>query len=213
MSQNAIRSLLLVLLVLLVPLSRMEAGNTYADIAKAQMVIAEIQKIVDKYNKLTIDLEPPEPIHGNSGKFYCPFKEDGSLTEWANKALNVQAGAYAGEKAGSAAGKALASKVPLGGLMSNKIKKQGKKMGAMAAIGGDKFVKKTTALSFGSLDELIVYLHAAERGNPDYQSAVASAMAIYPDMQSRVDYAINQAYKKAAKAQKEAAKAAKKKSK
>lgn len=42
---------------------------------------------------------------------------------------------------------------------------------------------------------------------------MASVMAIHPEMENRVDYAITQAYRQAAKEKKAAAKAAKKKEK
>ncbi len=88
-----------------------------ADLAKAQALIYKINEVVDKYRELTIELEAPKSIDSGKGKFLVPFKDDGQMTAWANKALEAQAGAAVGEKAGSAVGKALATKVPLGGFM------------------------------------------------------------------------------------------------
>ena len=170
-----------------------------ADVAKAQVIINKINKVVEKYREMTIDLEAPESLEGGKGKFLVPFTDDGDLTEWASKALEAQAGAAVGEKAGSAVGKALGAKVPFGGMMGGSAKKKGKQMGTAVALGGMPFVKETTDRSLNNVDDYIVYLHVVHQGNPDYQSGLASAMALHPEMEGRIDFAIKNAYKKAAK--------------
>jgi len=175
------------------------SAATVADLAKAQMIINKIDQVVQKYRELTIELEAPPALDGGKGKYLVPFTEEGQLTEWAQKALQAQAGAAVGEKAGSAVGKALASKVPFGGLAAGGAKKKGKQMGAAAAIGGMKFIKDTTQHSLNNVDDYIVYLHVKYSDNPDYQKGIASAMALHPEMEGRTDFAMRNAYKKAAK--------------
>lgn len=170
-----------------------------ADVAKAQVIINKIDRVVEKYREMTIDLEAPKSLEGGQGKFMVPFTDDGDLTEWASKALEAQAGAAVGEKAGSAVGKALGAKAPFGGLMGASAKKKGKKVGTAVALGGMPFLKETTDRSLNNVDDYIVYLHVAHGSNPDYQSGLASAMALHPEMEGRIDFAIKNAYKKAAK--------------
>lgn len=175
------------------------SAASVADLAKAQVVISQINKVVEKYREMTIELEAPPALVGGKGKFMVPFTDDGGLTEWAEKALEAQAGAAVGEKAGSAVGNALASKVPFGGLMGSSAKKKGKKMGTAIALGGMPFIQETTDRSLNNVDDYIVYLHVLYGSNPDYQRGIASAMALHPEMEGRTDYAIKNAYKKAAK--------------
>ncbi len=170
-----------------------------ADVAKAQVVINKINKVVEKYREMTIDLEAPKSLEGGQGKFMVPFTDDRDLTAWASKALEAQAGAAVGEKAGSAVGKALGAKVPLGGLMGASAKKKGKKVGTAVALGGMPFIKETTDQSLNNVDDYIVFLHVVHGANPNYQSGLASAMALHPEMEGRIDFAIKNAYKKAAK--------------
>jgi len=179
--------------------SHLLPAASMADVAKAQVIINKINRVVEKYREMTIDLEAPKSLEGGQGKFMVPFTDDGDLTEWASKALEAQAGAAVGEKAGSAVGKTLGAKVPFGGLMGASAKKKGKKVGTAVALGGMAFIKETTDQSLDNVDDYIVYLHVVHGANPDYQSGLASAMALHPEMEGRIDYAIKNAYKKAAK--------------
>ena len=170
-----------------------------ADLAKAQAIIYQINELVEKYREMTIELEAPNSMANSNGKYVLPFNDEGELTSWANKALEAQAGAAVGEKAGSVVGKALATKVPLGGFMAGSAKKKGKQVGAATAMGGMKFVKESSSRSLNKVDDYIVYLHVAHGSNPDYQKGLASAMALYPEMEGRTDFAIKNAYRQAAK--------------
>ena len=179
----------------------MQAASV-ADLAKAQAIIHKINELVEKYREMTIELEAPKSMANSNGKYVLPFNDDGELTGWANKALEAQAGAAVGEKAGSAVGKALATKVPLGGFMAGSAKKKGKQVGAATAMGGMKFIKESSNRSLNKVDDYIVYLHVVHGSNPDYQKGMASAMALYPEMEGRADFAKKNAYKQAAKAAK-----------
>lgn len=193
-------SLLLLSAVLFAP-SALRA-DTVADVVKAQKVIGAVAKLLTKYQQYGIDLPAPAPRSDAKGKYVLPYTEAGALTEWAAKTFNVQAGSLAGEKAGEAAGKALASKVPLGGLASGFMKKKGKEIGAMTALGGEKYVRSTSALSFDNLEDYAVYMHVKHGASGGYNQALAAAMAIYPQLETSYDAAINNAFKQALRAQK-----------
>jgi hypothetical protein len=120
---------------------------------------------------MTIELEAPASLDASKGEFMVPFTNDGELTEWAEKALNAQGGAAVGEKAESAVGKALGSKIPFGGFGGGAAKKKGKQMGAVTAIGGMAFIKKTTDRSLNNADDYIVYLQVQHSRSVKYQKA------------------------------------------
>jgi hypothetical protein len=190
-----LRSLTLILVFL--------AGSTAAfatsaaDVVKAQVILSKVLEFTSKYQAYAADVQAPAPITNNSGKFLIPYTPDGQLTEWATKTLSTQVGAAIGAKAGEEAGKHLAAKVPFGGLASGLVKKKGKEMGAVAAIGGMDFIKQTSSLSFNNLDDYAVYLHVTHANSGGYAQALAAAMAIYPSLEKGYDAAVKKAYQQA----------------
>ena len=176
-------------------------ADSVADLVKAQAVVSKVVQLLTEYQQYDIQLDAPAPRTNAKGKYVLPYNESGALTEWATKTFNVQAGSFAGEKAGEAAGKAVASKVPFGGLASGLMKK-GKEMGAMAALGGEKFVRSTSSLSFDNLDDYAVYLQVKHGQEPGFNQALAAAMAIYPQLETSYDWAISKAYQQALRARK-----------
>lgn len=175
-------------------------ATSAADLVKAQIVLNQVLAIAAKFNTVQLaDLSAPQPMANAKGKYVLPYTQAGALTEWANKALSTQLGAAIGEKAGDEVGKHLASRVPLGGLASGLMKKKGKEMGALAALGGEKYVRSTSSLSFNNLDDYAVYLHVKHGQGGDFKQALAAAMAIYPQLESSFDGAIKTAYQQAAK--------------
>ncbi len=177
-------------------------ATSAADIVKAQKILTTVIELTSKYQAATGHVTAPTPLANANGKFLIPYSADGQLTEWANKTLNTQLGAAVGAKVGEEAGKQLASRVPFGGLATGLIKKKGKEIGAVAAIGGLDYMKKTSAISFNDLDEYAVYLHVTHASGSDYTRALAAAMAVYPDLEKRYDDAVKTAYQKAEKANK-----------
>ncbi len=172
------------------------------DIIRAEKILRTVVDLTSKHQLAATDLKAPEPLTDKSGAFFAPFKADGTLTEWANKALSAQVGAALGAKAGEKATGLLASKVPLGGLLSGAAKKKGKELGAVAALGGEDFIKESSELSFNSLDELAVYMHAKHAGSSGYAQALATTIAIYPDLEKGYNVAIKKAVDLAAKQKK-----------
>jgi hypothetical protein len=187
----------LVLLTLVVTPVALHASDTMADIVKAQVVLGKVVQLMTKYAQYAITLEAPTPKANTKGKYLLPYNTNGELTEWATKTFNVKLGAMAGEKAGGMAGNAVASKVPLGGLASGFMKKKGKEMGAVAALGGQKYITSTSSMSFDKLDDYAVYLQVTHGKEAGLQQALAAAMAIYPELEAGYDVAVNKAYQRA----------------
>ena len=182
------------------------SANDAGDIVRAQILINKVLQVVDKYRELTVELRAPEPIKGNSGKYLLPYKSDGQMTEWAGKIVNVAASKVVGEKVGEKATEALASKIPFGGLAGGLIKKKSKEVTAQAFLGGPEFIKKNSDLSFANLNDYALYLHVQHSKSASYQQALAAAMALYPELETTMEGAVKDAYRKqAAQAPKKAA--------
>lgn len=181
------------------------------DVARAAAIVQRLVELNQKYAAYDVELAAPAPAGGVSGKYLLPIDENGALTEWAQKALNAQVGNIAGEQAGAAATKGLASVVPGGGLAGGFLKKKGKEAGALAALGGPEFIKKTSSISFNDVKAFAVYLHAKAGKNADYSKAVQAAIALYPDLEKSYSASVTAAYDAAVKdaaAKKAAAEAA-----
>lgn len=179
-------------------LSAAAHASSIADVAKAQLVLNAVIALASQFQTASGPLTPPTPIAGTTGKFVLPVNAVGEPTEWAQKSLNAEIGALIGEKAGEQAGKAVASHVPMGGLLSMAAKKKGKELGAITAIGGMDYIRRTSSLSFDSLDDYAVYLHATQAN----REAVAAAIAVYPKLEDAFQPAVKRAYQAAAKAAK-----------
>lgn len=173
-------------------------ATNMADVVKAQVILGKVLEITRKFNTVqAADIPAPPPRANTRGKYLLPYTEQGALTEWATKALNVQLGAAVGAKVGEEAGKQVASHVPFGGLASGFLKKKGKEAGAIAALGGMKYIKQTSSMSFDDLDDYAVYLHVRHGADGSYAQALAAAMAVYPELEGRYQTAIQQAYQRA----------------
>ncbi|MGJ3243384.1 MAG: hypothetical protein ACFE0O_10585 [Opitutales bacterium] len=201
------RSLLIGLLAGTLTLQPLVAIDDMGPIIKAQMVLGQVDRIIDKYEQVqalldsgAIVMEVPEPRYDNEGEYLLPFDIDGEPTEWATKALNTKVGAKAGEMAADQAGKAIASKVPFGGMFAGAMKKKAKEIGAVSALGGWDAIRDSSSLSFDKLSDYSVYLHHEFGGEAEYEQALAAAMAIYPQLEKSHRRALDQAYQEARQA-------------
>ena len=193
-----------ILLLALPSLVSAASSSSIGDIVRAQMIINQVLQVVAKAKEIqaatgagAAPAEPvaPEPVADMGGKFFLPFDAEGNLTGWANKAVGAQVGAAVGAKAGEKAGSMLASKVPFaGGMLAMGAKKKGKELGAIAAVGGAKFVKESSSLSFNSIQDLALYMHLNCSGNADYIKGFAAAMALYPELEKTYEATVKKAY-------------------
>jgi len=192
-----------VLLVLVFSgLCALTASGAAADVARIEEVVRKVILISGQYDGKDLVLTAPTPLTDKSGKYFAPYGADGELTAWGKKALEANVGSLAGEKAGGMAVSAAGSIIPGAGLLSPFAKKKGKELGAKAAVGGSDFIKKTSDYSFNSLEDYAVFLHAKFASQPTYRQALASTIAVYPELETTLEPAIKAAY-----AQAEAAKA------
>jgi len=168
------------------------------DVANAMKVLDDVSKITATMAQLNVTLVAPAPIMGNGGAFLSPYRCDGTPTEWSGKAMNAAAGSAIGGMAGEKAAGALASKVPfVGGFFGKKAKEKAQASGAVMGAGGWEFIKGSSDISFATLDEMAVYLHAKHSADPEYAQRVAAAFSIYPEFQNVYAAAIDAASKQA----------------
>ena len=60
-------------------------------------------------------------------------------------------------------------------------------------MGGMKFIKESSNGSLKKVDDYIVYLDVVHGSNPDHQKGMAFAIAGYPEMEGRADFAMKNA--------------------
>jgi hypothetical protein len=176
--------------------------------------LAEASRILDKVTRLAqqlkaanpeveVGLQVPEPRADNQGKYLCPYRADGSLTPWAEKALQATAGAEigkaVGKKLGDKAAGELARKIPggaaLGSMLGGKLKSKATETGAMLALGGADYMRENSELSFDSAPALAVYLHSKQSEfGEDYVKALGTMFGIYPNLRGAYEPAIKAAY-------------------
>ncbi|HSI08135.1 MAG: hypothetical protein ACAH89_07035 [Rariglobus sp.] len=165
-----------------------------ADIVRAEAVLRKVLLISGQYQGKDLVLTAPAPLTDKTGLFFVPYDANGELTPWASKAVEATVGGMAGEKAGGAAVSALGGAIPGAGLLSPFAKKKGKELGAKAAVGGPEFIKSSSTYSFNSLNDYSVFLHAKFSGKPTYTKALASAISVYPELETTLEPAIKAAY-------------------
>lgn len=165
-----------------------------ADIVRAEAVLRKVLLISGQYQGKDLTLAAPSPLTDKSGLYFAPYDANGELTPWAAKAVEATVGGVAGEKAGGAAVSALGGAIPGAGLLSPFAKKKGKELGAKTAVGGAEFIKSSSTYSFNSLNDYAVFLHAKFAGSPTYTKALASAISVYPELETTLEPAIKAAY-------------------
>lgn len=175
------------------------------DWAKAAKIVRDIQELSTNIQLVSPDAKPkvPKPRKDTKGKYISPYRADGTLAPWAEKAIasgaSAALGNAAGDELGKMATKELADKVPggavLGGLFGRKAKKTLAETAAVKSVGGWDYIKETSDQSFNSTMDLAVYLHVNYAGaDPDFAKAVGAAMAIYPRLVGAYEPAIKRAY-------------------
>ena len=136
------------------------------------------------------DVVAPKPRNDSSGAYVSPYRADGTLARWAERALagdGVYRGAgMAGVAPGSTRGQQLS---PFG---TSRTRKQASS-GAVDAAGGWTNIKGTTDLSFEDADALAVYLYARHSEERGYGDVRALVFALYPDVKSAYASAIRRA--------------------
>lgn len=179
------------------------------EVAEAARILDKVTKIANETQILTpgAEIVAPTPRDDTQGMFLSPYRSDGALADWAKKAISATAGAAvagaAADKATDSAVNQLAAKVPggaiVGGLFKKKAKDKAKEMGAVTAVGGWDYIRKTSDISFDSADDLAVYMHATHSGaDAEFAKALGAAFSVYPTLKDAYEPAVRNAYAYAA---------------
>ena len=152
------------------------------------------------------EMTSPGPICGNTGRYMCPYTQDGVLAEWVDKAINAKIGEAIGALTGAKAGHEIAKKANKkkknkkeslwAGLLGAEI---GRAVGRHVAIemsGGWDYIKETSDVSFNSVDEMAVYLYAKHSSHEHYRDALDATFVIYPELKKRYSSAVRRAPRK-----------------
>lgn len=140
------------------------------------------------------ELVCPQPIQGNTGKYMCPYTQDGVLAEWIDRAINAKIGGAVGQYAGTFAGQKALEQVPfVGGFLGGKVGEEAGKAIVIKMAGGMDYIKKTSDLSFDSIDDMAVYLYVNNSQHEHYQKALSSTFEIYPELKRKYYAAIAKA--------------------
>lgn len=139
-------------------------------------------------------LTAPEPIHDNTGKFMSPYTSDEVLAEWVDNAIKAKAAGSIGGAIGAYAGAKALEQIPfVGGFLGEKVGNKIAKEIAIKSAGGMEVIKKTSDLSFDSMNDMSVYLYAKYSSNEHYQSALDAVFSIYPEFKQGYHVALTQA--------------------
>ena len=139
-------------------------------------------------------LTAPEPIHGNTGKYMCPYTSDDVLAEWVDNSLKASAAGSIGGAVGAYAGAKALEQVPFVGAFIGKSvgNKVGKEI-AIKAAGGREVITNTSDQSFNNLNDLAVFMYVKYSTNEHYQSALKAAYGIYPEFKQQYSAALYRA--------------------
>lgn len=130
-------------------------------------------------------LTAPSPIIGNTGKYMSPYTEDGTVAKWVEKGRSASAGASVGAFVGAEAGSRLASNIPfVGGFIGKSVGESLGRTVALQMVGGEEFIKANSDLSFGSVNDLAVYMYVKNSSHKDYSEVLQLTQKIYPDLQT-----------------------------
>lgn len=178
--------------VLILLLFMSAAAPLQADVATAVRVLAVLAQLQQSADH-DFPLTAPDPRLDNEGGYLVPYKADGTLTDWGQRAMTARAGGAAGRAAGRRAGGLLASRVPGGGLFSGRVTEASGAAAAAQALGGWDEIRAQTELSFDDMDDLAVYLHVNYVGTADYDKALGATMELYPELKNGYEAAIRRA--------------------
>ena len=145
-------------------------------------------------------LTAPEPILDNTGKYLCPYRQDGSLSDWSNKVIAKVLGGEAGKRAGFMLG----GKLLGNGLGMDLGKKAGETAGqklALEAAGGMEGIRRSSDISFNTLDDFSVYMYVKYSSRDDYKKALSACNEIYPALKKGYNQALVKATRESKSAQ------------
>jgi hypothetical protein len=130
-----------------------------------------------------------------TGKYFCPFRKDGSASPWVSKAVSIQTGAMAGSAIGGVAaahmGEQLLGNVPfIGGFLGKSVGSAvGKRAGTavtLEMVGGWDAIRESSDLSFETLADMADYIRLNNSSHPQYIQIIRATAAVYPELRVKL---------------------------
>lgn len=135
-----------------------------------------------------------QPIQGNSGQYLSPYTSDGVTADWVDKSINAKMGSAVGGAVGAYAGAKAMENVPfIGGFLGNKVGKAAGRKAALAASGGEDYMRQTSDLSFNSLEEMSVWMYRNHGQSANYAEVLKATQEVYPEMKQVYPVAVARA--------------------
>ena len=145
---------------------------------------ASVQRVPSAYKNLPPpnSLLAPRPILGNTGKFMCPYTQDevlalGSLLGAVAAAQQLEEDAE-GEDGDEYDDVNPSERIAEGA-------REGEELGRQLAIalsGGWAYIRRTSDLSFNSIEVMAVYLYVEHSSHDHYYAALDATFQIYPEL-------------------------------
>lgn len=123
------------------------------------------------------------PLEDNSGRYLSPFTSDGVAAKWVDKAVNAKMGSAIGGAVGAYAGRKALEQVPfIGGFLGNKVGAAAGRSVALAAVGGEVYMKETSDISFNDINAMARWLVKNHRSHSKFTEIMNAASEIYPEL-------------------------------
>jgi len=126
-------------------------------------------------------LVEPIPREDSQGKYLSPYTSDDVVAPWVEKGMSARVGGVAG----SLAAQKVLESVPLAGLFANKVGSSIGRAAALELVGGVKFMRSSTDLSFDNLEDMVVYTYVRHSGHVDYDRVIKLVGDIYPEYKEK----------------------------
>lgn len=191
------------------------SGPNLINLNRAVFIVKKSHAIQQKYqgpDAAPVALQAPTPRADGQGQFVSPYTAAGQLTAWAQTGMSATTAGVVGGEVGKVAATTAAvtviSRAPglasvpgsgvLMGMFSKKAAKEVEEASPIVLMGGWDSIRGGSDQSFDSLDDLAVFMHAKHLNHPDYSSALAATIALYPELDARYEPAVEAAVKLAA---------------
>jgi hypothetical protein len=130
-------------------------------------------------------LVAPEPRDDSQGKYLSPYTSDDVVAPWVEKGLT----ANVGKVVGSIATQKVLENIPFASLFANRAGEAVGRAAALKMVGGMKYMRSTTDISFDELEDMVVYTYVRHSKHVDYPKVVKLVGDIYPEF-SKKQYSI-----------------------
>ncbi len=118
----------------------------------------------------------PVPRDDAKGQYLSPYTSDAVVAPWVQKGLTAKVGSAAGSIATQ---KALEN-IPIASFFADRAGRAAGRAAALKLVGGMKYMRSTTDLSFDNLEDMVIYTYVHHSDHVDYSRVIDLVGDIYP---------------------------------